>query len=138
MLTPAGTGIPGLASSQLTPSTLPVPVQFLLPHEMSFSPTTLTHFPLKHWASLMQKQPPPVGHALPVLPLQLPNEHAKYPYAIDAGQPPSGHGMLPSEAPGLASCWPEDLASGPESASAPRRAASTVAMLASQSSVQDE
>jgi hypothetical protein len=45
--------MPGLASSQLNPSRLPVPVQ-LPSHERSFSPATLTHLPLKHSSSAAQ------------------------------------------------------------------------------------
>jgi hypothetical protein len=68
----AGSGIPGLSSSQLKPSRLPVPVQ-LLPHERSFSPATSTQCPLLHSVSLTQTHAPPPAHAEPVLPLQLPS-----------------------------------------------------------------
>jgi hypothetical protein len=64
---------------------------------------------------LVQKQPPPVGHALAVLPLQLPKEHAEKPDTVDVGQPPSGHGTLASETSMPASGPPLDIASASES-----------------------
>jgi hypothetical protein len=55
---PLGVGIPGLASRQSKPSWVPLPVQ-LAPQDLSFSPVTLTHLPLLHALSVLQKQPPP-------------------------------------------------------------------------------
>jgi hypothetical protein len=78
---PAGTGMPGLASSQAKPSWVPVPVQ-LLPHDWSFSPVILTQWPLPapasflHCVSFTQTQAPPPPQALVVLPLQLPKGQA--------------------------------------------------------------
>jgi hypothetical protein len=86
-------GMPGLASSQSNPSRPPEPVQ-LLPQDTSFSPVTLTHFALRHWLSLEQKQPPGAAHSLDV-PLQLPNGHEN-PVGVEVGQPPSGHETLAS------------------------------------------
>jgi hypothetical protein len=63
-----GDGMPGLASSQSNPSRTPEPVQ-LFPHDRSFSRVTLTHRPLLHWLSLLQKQPLDSVHSL-VAPLQ--------------------------------------------------------------------
>jgi hypothetical protein len=67
--------MPGLASSQSKPSRSPVPVQ-LPAHDWSFSPATVTQWPLVHWESLTQTQGPPPLHVLVVLPLQLPNGQA--------------------------------------------------------------
>jgi hypothetical protein len=84
--------MPGLASSQLKPSRPPEPVQLLpLPHETSFSRVTLTHLPLLHWLSLLQKHPPGSVHSL-IVPLQWPNGQEK-PVGVEFGQPPSGHAM---------------------------------------------
>jgi hypothetical protein len=86
---PAGTGRPGVVSSQSNPSRWPVPVHVV--HETSFSPVIFTHFWLRHWLSAEQKQPPAVEQVL-VVPLQWPNGHTK-PLAPELGQPPSGQGI---------------------------------------------
>ncbi len=87
---PPREGMPGLASWQLKPSRLPVPVQ-LVPHETSFSRSTLTHLLLLQSASLEQKQPPGAVH-VPAALLQWPNGHDVNPVAVEFGHPPSGQG----------------------------------------------
>jgi hypothetical protein len=80
-------GMPGLASSQSKPSRPPEPEQWL-PHETSFSPAILTHFPLRHAASFEQKHPPGLEQVLEA-PLQFPNGQVKA-FPMELGQPPSG------------------------------------------------
>jgi hypothetical protein len=97
--------MPGLASSQSNPSRPPEPLQLSPPQDTSFSPVTLTHFALRHWLSLEQKQPPGVVHSLE-LPLQLPNGQEN-PVAVEFGQPPSGQATLaslPASAPASGLC----------------------------------
>ena len=100
--------MPGLASWQLNPSRLPLPVQFVFPHETSFSRSTLTHLVLLHWLSLEQKQPPAAVHMLVAL-LQWPNGHDVNPLGCETGQPPSGQGA-PASGPDpqteFAQGWP--------------------------------
>jgi hypothetical protein len=85
--------MPGLASSQSKPSRPPEPVQLVpLPHETSFSRVTLTHLPLLHWLSLLQKQPPGFVHSL-IVPLQWPIVGQEKPVGVEFGQPPSGHAI---------------------------------------------
>jgi hypothetical protein len=81
--------MPGLWSWQSKPSRLPAPVQPV--HETSFSWETLTHLPLLHWLSLVQKHPPAAVHVPDAL-LQWPNGHEENPVGVENGQPPSGHG----------------------------------------------
>jgi hypothetical protein len=57
--------MPGPPSWQSNPSAAPVPVHD--PHETSFCPVTLTHLPLPHWLSPVQKQVPDAEQAPPAL-----------------------------------------------------------------------
>jgi hypothetical protein len=87
-------GMPGLASWQLKPSRLPLPVQ-LVPHETSFSRATLTHLVLLQSLSFAQKHPPAALQSPDAL-LHFPNGQDENPVAVEVGQPPSGHGAPPS------------------------------------------
>ena len=57
--------MPGPPSWQSNPSAAPAPVHD--PHDTSFCPVTLTHLPLPHWLSPVQKQVPDAEQAPPAL-----------------------------------------------------------------------
>ena len=89
----------------------------MLPHETSFSRTTLTHLPLLHWVSFEQKQPPEVAHWFDA-PLHVPNVGQEYPVAVEFGHPPSGQGIPESPA----SPAPSGVQTPPEHARPPAQA----------------